>query len=41
MDKRFDDSIAQSNARFKYQLWVVGIGFAVTSTLTTLIGLFA
>ena len=41
VDKRFDDLIGQMNHRFSTLTWMIGVGFVVITSLTTVFALLA
>ena len=41
VDKRFDDLIGQMNHRFTTLTWMIGVGFVVVTSLTTVFSLLA
>lgn len=41
MDKRFEDLIGQVNSRFGTLTWMIGIGFVVVTSLTTVFAVLA
>ena len=41
VDKRFEESRAHLDSRFKMLTWMIGVGFAVVTSLTTLFALLA
>ena len=41
MNTRFEESNAHTNARFKTLTWMIGVGFVVVTSLTTLFALLA
>ena len=41
MNKRFEESNGHTNARFKTLTWMIGVGFVVVTSLTTLFALLS
>ena len=41
MNKRFEESNEHTNARFKTLTWMIGVGFVVVTSLTTLFALLS
>ena len=41
VDRRFEESHAHTNSRFRMLTWMIGVGFAVITSLTTLFALLS
>ena len=41
IDRRFEESNAHNDSRFRTLTWMIGVGFAVVTSLTTLFALLS